>query len=244
MVEGKVVVVTGGSRGIGREIVEMFLRNNAIVHYMSRNAGDSLQYFRDTIAGADVTFHSLDVSDEGAVTAVFSEIIALRGAIDVLVNNAGITKDGLMMRMSATDWQNVIDINLTGSFLCSRAVARQMIKSRGGSIINITSVVGKIGNGGQANYASSKAGLIGLTKSMAREVGSRGVRVNAIAPGFIETEMTDTLNAAQREALASQIPMGRIGSAREVASVCLFLASDMASYITGEVVTVGGGLAM
>lgn len=244
MVEGKVVVVTGGSRGIGREIVEMFLQNKAIVHYMSRNAGDSLEYFREAVPGADVTFHALDVADEAAVIAVFEEIMALRGTVDVLINNAGITKDGLMMRMSVEDWQRVIDINLTGSFLCSRAVARHMIKSRSGSIINITSVVGKIGNGGQANYASSKAGLIGLTKSMAREVGSRGVRVNGIAPGFIETEMTDTLNESQRETLAGQIPMGRIGSAREVASVCLFLASDMASYITGEIVTVGGGLAM
>ncbi len=244
LVEGKVAVVTGGSRGIGRQIVETFLRHGAIVHYMSRNAGDSMEYFRTAVPEGDVTFHALDVADEGAVNAVFEQIMTARGRIDVLINNAGITRDGLMMRMSLEDWQAVLNINLTGAFLCSRAVARQMIKNRGGSIINITSVVGKIGNGGQANYASSKAGLIGLTKSMAREVGSRGVRVNAIAPGFIETEMTDTLNAQQRDALVSQIPMGRIGSAGEVASVCLFLASEMASYITGEIMTVGGGLAM
>lgn len=244
LVEGKIAVITGGSRGIGREITETFLKNGAVVHYFSRNAGDSLEYFREAVPGCDVTFHAVDVAREEEVLAAFEEIHSARGAVDILVNNAGITRDGLMMRMSTADWQTVMDVNLTGAFLCSRAVTRTMIKNRRGSIINITSVVGKIGNGGQANYSSSKAGLIGLTKSLAREAGSRGVRVNAIAPGFIETEMTDTLNDTQREALVSQIPMGRIGGAAEVASACLFLASDMASYITGEVLTVGGGLAM
>jgi 3-oxoacyl-[acyl-carrier protein] reductase len=173
-----------------------------------------------------------------------TEILAAHEGIDILVNNAGITRDGLLMRMSAEDWRTVMDVNLASAFFTSKALTRHMIKRRTGSIINITSVVGMIGNGGQANYAASKAGLIGLTKSLAREVGSRGVRVNAIAPGFIDTEMTDKLNEQQRETLIAQIPMGRIAAAEEVANVCVFLASEMASYITGEVITVGGGLAM
>lgn len=243
-VKDKVAVVTGGSRGIGRSIVETLLRNGAVVHYVSRSVGDSLEYLREQVPGADVTHHALDVSDEEAVKAVFAEILEARPGIDILVNNAGITRDGLLMRMSLEDWQKVQDVNLTSAFLCSRAVARHMIKRRSGSIVNITSVVGKIGNAGQANYAASKAGLIGLTKSLARETAGRGVRVNAVAPGFIETEMTDKLNDQQREQLVGQIPMGRIGNAREVAEVCLFLASDLSSYVTGEVISVGGGLAM
>jgi 3-oxoacyl-[acyl-carrier protein] reductase len=243
-VKDKVVVVTGGSRGIGRAIVDNFLAHGAIVHYFSRNAGDSLEHFREQMPECDVTYHEVDVSDETAVVAAFEEILAVRGAIDVLINNAGITRDGLIMRMSIDDWRSVMDVNLASAFLTSRAVARHMLKRRSGSIINITSVVGKIGNAGQANYAASKAGLIGLTKSLARETAGRGVRVNAVAPGFIETEMTGKLNEQQREQLLGQIPMGRIGTADEVAGVCLFLASDMASYVTGEVLTVGGGLAM
>ncbi len=243
-VDGRVAVVTGGSRGIGRSIVLSLLRDGAAVHYFSRSAGDSLEFFRSEVDGADVTHHAVDVSDEDAIKGAFEEILTARPGIDILVNNAGITRDGLIMRMSSEDWRSVMEINLTSAFLCSRAVARHMIKRRSGSIVNITSVVGKIGNAGQANYAASKAGLIGFTKSLARETASRNVRVNAIAPGFIETEMTDKLNDQQREQLVGQIPMGRIGAADEVASVCLFLASDASSYITGEVLTVGGGLAM
>lgn len=224
--------------------MEAFLREGLAVHYLSRSVGDSLDYFREQVPDADVTHHALDVSDESAVKAVFEEIITARPGIDVLVNNAGITRDGLIMRMALDDWRAVMEVNLASAFLTSRAVARHMIKRRSGSIINITSVVGQIGNAGQANYAASKAGLIGFTKSLARETASRSVRVNAIAPGFIETEMTDKLNEQQRDQLVNQIPMGRIGVPEEIASVCLFLASDMASYITGEVITVGGGLAM
>jgi 3-oxoacyl-[acyl-carrier protein] reductase len=244
LIDGKVALVTGGSRGIGRQIVDTFLSNGATVHYFSRSAGSSLEEFRATYPEDRVFHHVVDVSDETAVSDAIQSIIEKHGGIDILVNNAGITKDGLIMRMSAEDWRSVLDVNLASAFFTSKAVTRSMIKRRTGAIINITSVVGLIGNGGQANYAASKAGLVGLTKSLAREVGSRNVRVNAIAPGFIETEMTDKLNDQQRETLANQIPMGRIGGAEEVAKVCVFLASDMASYITGEVITVGGGLAM
>ncbi|TVR70283.1 MAG: 3-oxoacyl-[acyl-carrier-protein] reductase [Spirochaetaceae bacterium] len=244
ILKDRVAVVTGGSRGIGRAIVEELLREGAVVHYFSRSEGDSLEYFRENHPASDVTYHQVDVSDEAVVAETFEKILEARPGIDILVNNAGITRDGLIMRMSSEDWRTVMDVNLASAFYCSRAVARHMIKRRAGSIINITSVVGKIGNAGQANYAASKAGLIGFTKSLARETAGRSVRVNAIAPGFIETEMTDKLNEQQRAQLIEQIPMGRIGSGEDVARACLFLASDMSTYITGEVLTVGGGLAM
>lgn len=244
LVDGKVALVTGGSRGIGAQIVETFLENGAVVHSFSRSPGEGLERLQAEYGAARLTHHSVDVADEQAVSAAVAAVLEQSGRVDVLVNNAGITRDGLIMRMSAEDWRSVMDVNLASAFLTSKALSRPMIKQRGGAIINITSVVGLTGNAGQANYAASKAGMIGLTKSLAREVASRNVRVNAVAPGFIETEMTDRLNDSQREALQSQIPMGRIGSAAEVARVCVFLASDMASYITGEVITVGGGLAM
>ena len=244
LIDGKVALVTGGSRGIGRQIVETFLENGATVHSFSRSSGDALERLQQHYGTDRLIYHAVDVSDEPAVQAEVSAVLEQSGQVDILVNNAGITRDGLIMRMSSEDWRTVLDVNLGSAFLVSRALARPMIKQRSGAIINITSVVGMIGNAGQANYAASKAGLIGLTKSLAREVGSRSVRVNAIAPGFIETEMTGKLNDQQREVLQNQIPMGRIGSAEEVAKVCVFLASDMASYITGEVLTVGGGLAM
>jgi 3-oxoacyl-[acyl-carrier protein] reductase len=244
LIDGKVALVTGGSRGIGRQIVETFLQNGAVVHTFSRNAGEDISRLQKAYGEDHLTHHAVDVGDETAVTEAVKAVYAQSGRVDVLVNNAGITRDGLIMRMSSEDWRTVMDVNLASAFYTSKAVTRSMIKQRSGSIINITSVVGLIGNAGQANYSASKAGLVGLTKSMAREVAGRSVRVNAIAPGFIETEMTDRLNEEQREALQSQIPMGRIGSAEEIAKVCVFLASDMASYITGEVITVGGGLAM
>lgn len=236
MLDGTIAVVTGGSRGIGYAIVTRFVAAGATVYYFSRSPGDP--------PPAGATHVTVDVANDEQVTAAINTVIETHGKVDVLVNNAGVTRDGLIMRMKSEDWQTVLDTNLSSAFYTSRAVARQMIKQRSGSIINISSVVGKMGNGGQANYAASKAGLIGLTKSVAREVGSRGVRVNAVAPGFIETDMTGGLNDEQRATLTAQIPMARIGTPDEIASVCLFLASDLASYITGEVITVGGGLAM
>lgn len=234
MLADKVAVVTGGSRGIGRAIVERFLEEGAKVYALSRSQGEE----------NGSIFRKCDVSDESSISSVIAEILSENEGIDILVNNAGITRDGLMMRMKSEDWDAVLEVNLKSAFLASRETMRHMIKRRTGSIINITSIVGKIGNAGQANYSASKAGLIGLTKSLAREIAGRNVRVNAVAPGFIETGMTGALNDTQRESLIAQIPMNRIGSPRDVADLSLFLASDLSSYITGEVITVSGGLAM
>jgi 3-oxoacyl-[acyl-carrier protein] reductase len=191
-----------------------------------------------------VKWVSCDVTDEKAVNEAIESIIAEAGKIDALVNNAGITRDGLVFRMSLEDWDAVLRTNLTSAFLVSRAAARHMIKARSGSIVNMASVVGIMGNGGQTNYAASKAGVIGFTKSLAREVSSRGVRVNAIAPGFIETAMSDKIPAEAKEKLKLGIPLGRTGKPEDVAAAALFLCSDLSSYVTGEVLKVDGGMAM
>jgi len=243
---GKKAVVTGGSRGIGNAIVAAFLREGATVYGLSRTPAEN-QAELEAIAreaGGAFSWRAADITREEDVTKTMDAILAEAGGIDVLVNNAGITRDGLIFRMPTSDWEEVLKANLTSAFLTSRAAARVMIKQRRGSIINISSVSGIMGNAGQVNYSASKAGLIGFSKSLAREVASRGVRVNAIAPGFIETDMTKALGDKARESLVTQIPLGRVGTAADVAALALFLASDAAAYITGQVIPVDGGLSM
>ncbi|MFP4430644.1 MAG: 3-oxoacyl-[acyl-carrier-protein] reductase [Spirochaetaceae bacterium] len=246
LLEGKKALVTGGSRGIGREIVLAFLRNGAGVYYVDLNPGESLDEYQSLAKemGVEAFYKEGNVADEQTITATTEEILAESGGIDILVNNAGITRDGLIFRMSAEDWTSVLNINLTSAFYLSKAVSRAMIKQRSGSIVNVASIVGMIGNAGQTNYSASKAGLIGFTKSLAREVAGRNVRVNAVAPGFIKTKMTENLNEEQQQALRAQIPMGRIGEPEEVAKAIVFLCSDLASYITGQVIQVTGGMGM
>lgn len=246
LLEGKNAIVTGGSRGIGREIVLAFLNEGASIWYLDLAEGEYLSEYREIAAkhGARAEYKECNVADETRVQAVIDEVISEAGTVDVCVNNAGITRDTLMMRMKSEDWKSVLDVNLSSAFYVSRALYRQMAKQKSGSIINVASIVGIIGNGGQTNYSASKAGLIGMTKSMAREVASRNVRVNAVAPGFIVTPMTDKLNEDQKKALYDQIPMGRLGDPTEVAKVITFLASDLSSYITGEVIKITGGLGM
>jgi 3-oxoacyl-[acyl-carrier protein] reductase len=246
LLSNRTAVVTGGARGIGREIVLAFLREGATVEFFDLREGDHLAEYEAVAAqhGGDVRFREVNVTDETAVAEAIESVHQESGGLDVLVNNAGITRDGLIFRMKEEDWDAVLNVNLKSAFLCSKAASKLMIKRRTGSIINVASIVGVIGNAGQVNYSASKAGLIGLTKSLAREVASRGVRVNAVAPGFIETPMTEQLNEEQRNRLFEQIPMGRMGTPEEVAKVIVFLASDLASYVTGHVVHITGGLGM
>lgn len=246
LLKDKVALVTGGSRGIGREIILKFLQNGAKVCYIDLQQGDSFAEYEALAAenGGSITYKQGSVAEEDVVNTLVDEIISELGRIDVVVNNAGITRDGLLMRMSSQDWFDVLNVNLSSAFYVSKAVTRPMLKQKAGSIINIASIVGVIGNGGQVNYSASKAGLIGVTKSMAREVASRGVRVNAVAPGFIVTPMTDKLSQEQKDALLGQIPLGRLGEPEEVAKVVLFLASELSSYLTGEVIKIAGGMGM
>ena len=246
LLQGKNVLITGGSRGIGREIALQYINNGASIFNIDLEDGGALAEYKEQAAmhGAQAEFISANVAKEEEVHAAVAQIYQKVTKIDVLVNNAGITRDNLLFRMSADEWNSVLQVNLFSVFLLSKEIGRRMIKQRAGTIINIASIVGIIGNGGQVNYSSSKAGVIGFTKSMAREVAARNVRVNAIAPGFIRTRMTDKLNDSQRDALSAQIPLGRIGDPDEVAKVALFLASDLASYLTGQVIHVTGGLGM
>lgn len=246
LLEGKKAMVTGGSRGIGREIVLAFLNEGASVWYVDIAEGDSLAEYTAIASanGAKVSYKECNVANEESVGTAVGEILSESDGLDVLVNNAGITRDNLLFRMSAQEWSDVLSVNLTSAFLISKLVLRQMARQRSGSVINVASIVGIIGNGGQTNYSASKAGLIGFTKSSSREVAARGVRVNAVAPGFINTKMTQALTEEQRLALTQQIPMGRIGDPEEVAKVILFLASDLASYLTGQVIQITGGLGM
>ncbi|MFC1619078.1 3-oxoacyl-[acyl-carrier-protein] reductase [Candidatus Neomarinimicrobiota bacterium] len=243
--KGKVAVVTGAARGIGRAISLALSEAGANVALLDLKA-DSLQSVFDEISanGGEAAMYACDITDPDAVTVVFSNIVEQHGALDILVNNAGITRDNLLMRLSSEDWEAPIRTNLTGAFNCIKAVVRPMMKQRSGCIVNIASVVGVMGNAGQANYAASKAGLIGLTKSAAKELGSRGITVNAIAPGFITTDMTANLPEATIQKLTENIPLGRMGKPEDVASAVVFLASDKAGYITGQTLLVDGGMVM
>lgn len=246
LLKGKKALVTGGSRGIGREIVLAYLNEGATVYYVDIAQGDSFDEYQKIASanGGKIVYKPGNVTDENAVNTIVDEMAKDEGTIDIVVNNAGITRDGLLMRMSTQDWDDVLNINLKSAFLVCRAVIRPMIRQRSGCIINMASIVGIMGNPGQFNYCASKAGMIGLTKSLAKEVGGKNVRVNAVAPGFIVSPMTDKLNDAQKQVMLDQIPVGRFGEPAEVAKVCVFLASDLASYVSGEEIKVTGGLGM
>lgn len=241
----KVAIVTGAGRGIGRAIALEFAREGADVACVSRTAENSQKVAEEVRAlGRKAWAYAVDVADSNAVNAAAEKILADCGKADILVNNAGITRDGLLMRMSDEDWDIVLNTNLRGAFAFTRALSRVFIRQRSGRIINIASVIGLIGNAGQANYAASKAALIGFTKSVAREVASRNITVNAIAPGFIETDMTAVLNQDLKTELLKQIPAKSFGQADDIAHAAVFLASASARYITGQVLTVDGGMVM
>lgn len=246
MLKGKVAVVTGASRGIGRAVACAMAAEGASVAINYNGSMERALEVKKEIeaAGGKAEVFQCDVSDFSACENFIREVLDTFGRIDILVNNAGITKDGLLMKMSEEDYDAVLNTNLKGTFNCIRFVARQMIRQKCGRIVNMASVSGVLGNAGQANYAASKAGVIGLTKSAARELASRGITVNAIAPGFINTEMTAVLSDKVKEGAAAQIPMGTFGEVEDVAQTAVFLASDQARYITGQVICVDGGMAM
>jgi 3-oxoacyl-[acyl-carrier protein] reductase len=239
---GRSALVTGASRGIGAAIARTLARQGAFVVAAARGANAEASVAAIIASGGRAEAASVDVTDAAGVEVVVSGALARHGKLDILVNNAGITRDQLMMRMKRDDWDAVIATNLTAAFTCTQAVLRQMIKQRGGRIITISSVVGQMGNAGQVNYAASKAGLIGMAKALAREVASRGVTVNVVAPGLIDTDMTRALGETTSGQWASQIPLGRLGTPEDVANAVCFLASDEAAYITGQVVAVNGGM--
>ena len=243
--EGRVAVVTGGAKGIGRAIATHLAAGGAKLVLAGRSEAP-LEELRAVIAGqgGEAVAVRADVAVEADADALCARALEAFGKADILVNNAGMTRDGLLLRMSDADWDQVLDTNLKGAFHCTRAFARPMIRQRWGRIVNIASVIGLIGNAGQANYAASKAGLLGFTKAVAKELASRHITVNAVAPGFIETAMTDSLGEKVREGLLAQIPMGRLGTAEDVAHAVGYLCSEGAAYVTGQVLTVDGGMVM
>ena len=241
---GKVAIVTGASRGIGRAIATRLAAQGARVVAAARGENAAATVAEIEAAGGAAELASVDVTEPASIEALVSGVLERHGRIDILVSNAGITKDQLMLRMKRDDWDQVIATNLTAAFGLAQAVLKPMVKQRGGRIINVASVVGQTGNAGQANYAASKAGLIGFSKALAREVASRGITVNVVAPGLVETDMTRALTDKAQGDWASQIPLGRIGAPEDIAAAVCFLASDEASYITGHVLAVNGGMYM
>ena len=244
--EGKIAIMTGSGKGIGKEIALELAKGGAkcVINYASSAAGAEQTVNQIKEMGGDAYAYKCDVSDYAEVEKMMADVLEHYGRIDILVNNAGITKDNLMLKMTEEDFEAVIDINLKGAFNCMKAVTKPMMKQRYGRIINITSIVGVIGNAGQVNYSASKAGMIGMTKSAARELASRNITVNAVAPGFIQTDMTDVLSDAVKEQLLNQIPMKKLGQTSDIANAVCFLADEKASYITGQVLNVNGGMAM
>ena len=245
MFEGKIAVVTGSARGIGQAIAFDLASKGADIVVCDIKA-EWLAETAEGVAklGRKAFCFELDITNTEAVQNVFNDIVAATGRIDILVNNAGITRDGLLMRMSEEDWDAVLTVNLKGTFACTKAVSRIMMKQRSGSIINIASVVGLMGNAGQANYAASKGGVIAFTKSVAKELASRNIRANAVAPGFISSKMTDALSDEVRQKMLDAIPLSSFGSPQDVANTVAFLASDQSAYITGQVISVNGGMVM
>ena len=243
---GKCALVTGASGGLGSAIAEMLASGGArmALNYGRNAAKAEAVAERIAAAGGEAFVVQADVTDEASVESMFSEVMARFGRLDILVNNSGVTRDGLLIRMKDGDWDTVLDTNLKGAFHCARAAVKPMMKQRSGRIINISSVLGVIGNGGQTNYCASKAGLIGFTKALAKEVGSRGITVNAVAPGFIPTEMTAQISEEVGQKVKANIPLGTFGEPSDVASAVAFLASDAAKYITGHILQVDGGLGM
>lgn len=246
MLTGKVALVTGAGRGIGRQIALTLAQYGASVIVNYNGSKEKAEEVAAAIKGqgGEASVYGCNISDYGAVETMMKELVAQYGRIDILVNNAGITRDGLLMKMSEADYDAVLDTNLKGTFNCIKHISRQMLKQKGGHIINLSSVVGIYGNGGQVNYSASKAGVIGITKSVAKELGSRGITVNAVAPGFIVTEMTDAMPEEAKKQVADHIAMKRLGDVKDVAETVAFLASDRAAYITGQVICVDGGMSM
>ena len=245
MLIGKTSLITGASRGIGKGIAEVFAKNGSNIAFTFASSVEKAKAFEEELSakyGVKVKGYQSDAADYNAAMALADQVVADFGSIDVLINNAGITRDTLLMRMSEEQWDDVMNTNLKSTFNLTKACLKTFLKNRAGSIINMSSIVGLTGNAGQSNYAASKAGMIGFTKSMAKELGSRNVRCNAIAPGFIETEMTASLDAEVKKQWIDTIPLKRGGSIDDVANACLFLASDMSTYITGQTINVCGGM--